>query len=101
MPLFNPLGSAPGDVVIGTVGSGLRIKEGANARLGASAMVAGTVLVSNTSVTASTRIIASRSLLGGTAGHISTAIVPGVSFTITSSSALDTSTIAWLLVEPA
>lgn len=90
-----------GNVVIGRVGKGLQIKEGTNARMGTAVLVAGTVTVSNTSVTASTRIFLSRTTTGGTTGHLSTTVVASTSFTINSSNALDTSTVAWLLVEPA
>lgn len=89
-----------GDLASQTAGVGLRIKEGSNARMGTATLVAGTVTVSNTSVTANSRIFLSRNTTGGTTGHLSTTIVAGTSFTINSSNALDTSVVAWLLIEP-
>ncbi len=106
MPLFNPAGATSGDltsggnVVMSTVGGGLRVKEGTNGRLGTAVLVAGTVIVANTSVTTITRIMLSRSLIGGTTGDLSYTIINGTSFAITSTSVADTSTIVWLLVEP-
>ncbi|MFD9276913.1 glycosyl hydrolase family 28-related protein [Streptomyces mirabilis] len=88
-------------LVAGTAGGGVAIKEGANARMGTATLVTGTVTVSNTSVTATTRIIVTRQGSGGTLGHLSTTRTAGTSFTIASSSATETSTVAWLLVEPA
>ncbi|MEU3899729.1 glycosyl hydrolase family 28-related protein [Streptomyces sp. NPDC045251] len=88
-------------LTLGSAGGGLAIKEGANARMGISPLVDGTVTVANTSVTATTRVIAFRQTAGGTLGHLSVTTDPGVGFTITSSSAADTSTVAWVLVEPA
>lgn len=90
-----------GNLIVDVAGKGLRVKEGANARSGTATLVAGTVTVSNTSVTASTRIHLTRAATGGTVGHLSYTVSAGVSFTISSSSGTDTSTINWLLVEPA
>lgn len=90
-----------GNLIIARAGRGLHIKEGSNARMGQSTLTAGSVVVANTSVTASTRVFLSRATSGGTAGHLSVTISAGVSFTISSSSGTDTSTINWLLVEAA
>lgn len=89
------------DLDVTTAGKGLRIKEGSNARLGASTLVGGTVVVSNTSVTANTRILITAQNAGGTVGFYRvSARTAGTSFTITSSNVLDTSSVAWMLVEP-
>lgn len=90
-----------GDLICDVTGKGLKVKEGSNARMGTATLVAGTVTVSNTSVTANTRIVLTRSTAGGTVGHLSYTISAGASFTINSSSASDTSTVNWLLAEPA
>ncbi|ALO79386.1 hypothetical protein [Streptomyces phage phiSAJS1] len=89
---------------LGTAGAGIAVKEGANARMGVATLAAGTVTVANTSVTAKTRIF----LTGQNNGASGTPGVPrvsarvaGTSFTITSSSASDTSTVAYELREPA
>lgn len=79
----------------------VEIEDGANKRMGTSTLVGGTVTVSNTSVTANTRIFTARQATGGTVGHLSIGtVVAGTSFVINSSSATDTSTVAWLLIEP-
>ncbi|MFF9270419.1 right-handed parallel beta-helix repeat-containing protein [Streptomyces rochei] len=86
---------------LGSAGGGIAIKEGANARMGVSTLAAGTVTVANTSVTANTRVAVFRQAAGGAVGHLSVTKVAGTSFTITSSSATDTSVVAWVLFEPA
>jgi len=89
-----------GNIIMGTAGNGLRIKTGANARLGTSAaMVAGTIAIANTSVTANTKVFLSPATTGGTQGALSVVLNAGVGFTINSNSALDTSTVNWLLIE--
>lgn len=90
--------------VMNTVGGGLRIAEqiGQPARMGIAVLVAGSATIANTSVTANTRIFLTSNVPGGTPGFVRiSAITPGVSFTITSSSGTDTSTVSWLLIEPA
>lgn len=86
---------------IGTAGNGLQVAEGANAKQGTAVLVAGTVTVANTSVTANSRIFLTAQALGGTQGILAvTARVAGTSFTITSSNAADTSTVAYEIFEP-
>jgi hypothetical protein len=84
-----------------TVGCGLGLKEGTNAAMGTATLVGGTVVVSTTKVTANTRIFLTTQTTGGTMGVLyPSARTAGTSFTITSTSGTDTSTVAWLLVEP-
>ena len=93
-----------GNVVIGVAGKGIQIKTGSNARMGTCTLVAGTCTVSNTSITANTVVQLTHQSLAGIAtfGGIGvSARTPGTSFVITSSSALDTSVIGWVLFEPA
>lgn len=90
-------GNRPASIHLGT---GIRIVEGSNKRMGVATLVAGTVTVANTSITASTRIFLTVQTAGGTQGFLSTTRSAGTSFTINSSSASETSTVAWLLVEP-
>jgi hypothetical protein len=91
-----------GNVAVNTVGSGLRVKEGSNAKQGTAVLVAGTSVVANTSVTASSRILLTSNVDGGTPGFLRvSARSAGVSFTITSSSGTDTSTVAYQIFEPA
>jgi len=92
---------ASGNAILATVGGGLRIKEGSNARMGRATLVAGGVVVNNTSVTANTEIFLTTQIPGGTGGTLYVAArTAGTSFTVNSTSGLDTSTFAYLLVEP-
>lgn len=85
-----------------TAGIGFKIKEGSNAKMGVATLVAGSVVVANTSVTASSRIQLTSNADGGTPGWLRvSARTAGTSFTITSSSGTDTSTVAYLIMEPA
>lgn len=73
-------------------------------KTGTATLVAGTVTVSDTAVTANTRIfVTAQTTTGsGTQGFCRiSAKTAGVSFVITSSSATDVSTVAYLMVEPA
>lgn len=90
-----------GQVTLPKAGTGLSIKTGSNCKMGTSVLVAGTVTVSTTAVTASSIIFLTHGVAGGTLGVPSVGtIVAGTSFVINSSSALDTSTINWLIIEP-
>lgn len=91
-----------GDAAVVTAGKTFRVKEGTNACMGTATLVAGTVTVSTTAVTANSRIFLTIQSNGGTVGAVYvSARSAGTSFTITSTSGSDTSTVAWLLVEPA
>jgi hypothetical protein len=71
--------------------------------MGLATLVAGTVTVSTTAVTANSRIyLTGQGDTAGTEGWLRvSARSAGTSFTITSSSGTDTSTVAWMIVEPA
>ena len=86
----------------GIVGwTAISLLDGSNKRMGQAVLVGGTILVANTTVTANTRIFLSHANTSGTLGHLHiSARVAGTSFTITSSSGTDTSTVNWLLIEP-
>ncbi len=91
-----------GQVSIPTVGRGLSLAEGSNAKMGVSTLVGGTVTVSTTAVTANSRIVFTHQNASGTIGVPSKGtVVAGTSFVINSSSALDTSDIHWVIIEPA
>lgn len=63
---------------------------------GAAVLVGGTILVNNPNVRSDTIILLTPQIPGGTQGFLSVSSrVEGVSFTITSSNALDTSTVGW------
>lgn len=95
-------GAVPTKVIAATAaGAGIAVKEGSNARMGTAVLAAGTATVANTSVTASTRIALTSQADGGAPGFLRVSTrTAGTSFTITSSSATDTSTVMWLMVEP-
>lgn len=73
----------------------------AGERSGSVVLVAGVATVNDAKVTANSRIFLEIQEPGGTIGHLHiSARTPGTSFTITSSSSLDTSTVAYLIIEP-
>ncbi|MFI8531052.1 glycosyl hydrolase family 28-related protein [Streptomyces aquilus] len=97
---WNLWAAAANALNIGSAGGGIAIKEGTNARMGVATLAAGTVTVANTSITANTRIVPIRQTLTGTPGHLSITKNPGVNFVIDSSTT-ETSTVLWILFEPA
>lgn len=72
--------------------------SGANLPTGSATLVAGTVTVNNTLVTASSKIFFSVTTAGGTQGHFSYTKTAGTSFTVTSSSATETSTFDYWII---
>jgi hypothetical protein len=98
----NTLSLTTANLRIATAGRGLQVAEGANAKMGTAVLVAGAVTVATTAVTANSRIYLTSQVDGGTPGFQRvSARVAATSFTITSSNAADTSTVAWMIVEPA
>lgn len=99
----NQLSLTTADFRIASVGRGVRIAEGTNAKMGVVTLAGGAATVANTSVTASSRIfLTGQDDNGGTPGSLRvSARVVGTSFTITSSSASDISIVAWEIKEPA
>lgn len=96
------LGVTSADLAVATVGKGLQVKEGTNAKMGTAALTGGTVVVNTTAVTNNSRVFLTAQNTGGTPGALRvSARTAGTSFTITSSSGADTSTVAWMIVEPA
>lgn len=90
-----------GSLSVTTAGQGLAVKEGSNAKQGTATLVAGSAVVANTSVTANSRILLTSNADGGTPGFLRvSARTAGTSFTITSSSGTDTSTVAYQIFEP-
>lgn len=98
---------AVGDITTSTggfkasaAGKGLTLKSGANAIAGISgALDTGAVIVVTTAVNTGDLIFLSRAVTGGTLGELSYTISDGTSFTIASSSATETSTVAWMIVK--
>jgi hypothetical protein len=92
-----------GDLIVNTVGKGITIKEGSNAKMGVATLSAGSVVVSTTVVTASSRIFITVQSLGTVTVPSQVAVTArtaSTSFTITSSSGIDTSIVAWVIIEP-
>lgn len=92
-----------GQVALQTVGKGLSIKEGTNAKMGVATLVAGTVVVSTTAVTANSRIFLTYQSLGTITVPSSLGVsarTAGTSFTILSADVTDTSVVAWIIYEP-
>ncbi len=102
--LTTTVATITGNLSLGTAGNKLLVKEGTNASMGVVTLVAGAAVVNTTVVTANSRIQITCQALGTVAVPTArdvTARVAGTSFTITSASAVDTSIIAWWIVEPA
>ncbi len=92
--------ASTGNLLVSTIGKGLQVKTGTNAKIGTAVLSGGTVTVANTSVTANSRIFVTSNTDGGTPGWLRvSAKTVSTSFVITSSSVLDTSTVAWEIRE--
>lgn len=93
-----------GDILLATAGKSLQVKTGSNACSGATALVGGTATISTTCTPATLGtngiILITSQVDGGTPGSLRvSAYVASTSFTITSSSGTDTSTIGWLIIK--
>jgi hypothetical protein len=87
--------------VIGKIGSKQYIKEGVNGVMGIATLVAGTVTVNTTRVTTNSRIFLTPQDSGNMIGSIRVfSRVDGTSFTIKSTNATDTISVAWEIKEP-
>lgn len=84
-----------------TAFASLPSQGGGNVRTGQTTLVTGTKVVADTAVTAASKIFATVHTPGGTPGWLQiSARSNGVSFTILSSSATDTSVVDYLIIEP-
>lgn len=101
LQLNNALALNGGSLDVLTIGKGLKVAEGANAKQGTFTLTGVTSqAVPNTSVTANSRIFLCEQVAGGTPGLIGVASrIPGTSFTV-SCVATDTSTYAYEIFEP-
>lgn len=93
-----------GQLILGTAGVGLAVKEGANACQGVATLVGGTVTVNTSVVAATSRIQLTVQSLGTVTSPKPVAVTartPGTSFTITSADATDTSVVAWEIFQAA
>lgn len=91
-----------GHIGIMSIGSTLRVARGTNACSGTGAvLVAGTVTVATTAVATGDQVVVTRTTSSGTPGFPVLSIINATSFTITSTSALDTSTFSWIIFKAA
>ncbi len=89
------------ELVFRTLGKGISVKTGTNARMGRATLSGGAAVVATTAVTAVSDVFITSNVDGGTPGWLRVSTrTGGTSFTITSSSGTDTSIVAWLIVEP-
>lgn len=87
---------------IASQGFGLLVKEGSGATMGICTLSSGACTVTNSKTTANSRIFVTSQVDGGTPGFLRVDTrTAGTSFHIKSSSASDTSTAAWIIIEPA
>jgi hypothetical protein len=92
------------NVILSTAGGALKIKQGSNASAGTGAtMSGGAVTVSTTAVSTGDVVLVTKTASGGTlgVGMPVVTISNGVSFTLTSSNALETSTFSWAIIKAA
>ncbi|MFD6324183.1 glycosyl hydrolase family 28-related protein [Streptomyces sp. NPDC058442] len=91
----------PGDGSTVLAGKTIVPSGGGAARMGTAVLAAGTRVVNTTAVTASSVVQLTTQIPGGTVGapYIS-ARTAGTSFTITSTSGSDTSTVGWRILDP-
>ena len=88
--------SVAGATTLGSAGTAIT-----RVRHGTATLVGGTVTVADANVTTSSRILLTSNTDGGTPGWLRvSARVASTSFTVTSSSGTDTSTVAWMMIEP-
>lgn len=88
-----------GNLNLPTAGNKIKIATGSNASIGTATLVAGTVTVNTTAVTATSKIFVTVVTPGGTQGFLSVpTITAGTSFVINSSSATETSTVNWWII---
>lgn len=83
---------------------GFAVAEGSNATGGLATLVGGTVTVTTNKVTANSRIQLTQQNVSGVSVATAVAVSSrsaGTSFTISSANVLDTSSIAWMIIEPA
>lgn len=89
-----------GNVTLGTAGNKINVATGSNASIGVSGtLTAGTITISTTAVTSSSKIFLTVAAPAGVQGILSVGtIVNGTSFVINSTSATETSTVNWWII---
>lgn len=89
------------DLRLPVVGTGLQIKQGSGGLAGNATLVGGTVAVTCAAVDTNSIILLTRKTAGGTTGELTYTITDATSFTINSASGTDTSTVSYLVIQPA
>jgi len=88
-----------GNLLLGTAGNKIKITTGTNASVGTATLVAGTVTVSTTAALTASLIYVTVKTPGGTQGFLSVpTITNATSFVINSTSATETSTVNWWII---
>jgi len=87
-----------GDLSIATVGKGLKVKGGSNAKQGQASLAGTSVAVSNTSVTANSRILLTEVGAGSLGNVYVSAVTPASGFTITAA-VTHTTTVNYFIFE--
>jgi hypothetical protein len=83
-----------------TLGKGLQIKEGSNAKMGVATLSGGSATVNTTAITGSSRVFLTVQSFGTNMGVIYLGTVnAGTSFVINSTDGASTSVVAWMIVE--
>lgn len=102
-PTFTGLTTSGGNIAADSVGKGFQTKEGSNAKQGVTGSLSGgTLVVANTAITANSRLLLTRQAGGTNPGAVyESARNAGTSFTVTSTNAADTGTVAYEIFEPA
>ncbi len=101
--LTGSLALTTGDITFSTLGRGLKVAEGSNAKMGRATLNGTTgVVINTTAVGTNSEIFMTTQVPGGTLGvPVVVSRVNGTSFTIRSSVSGDVSTVAWFIVDPA
>ena len=96
--------SIVGPFLINTVGNGISLKEGSNAKMGTGILVGGTATISTTAVATTSRIFLTDTG-GGVFANIGSlsvgTVTSATSFIVNSSNVLDTSNFNWIIFDPA
>lgn len=87
-----------GNLSLTQAGNKIKIATGSNASVGTVTLVSGTATVNTTAIGANSLLFYDRKVAGGTTGKYSYTQVNGTSFTITSDSNTDTSTLNWFII---
>lgn len=85
-------------VIVDVINYDLSLIESSFVR-GSVTLIGGTATILTDQVNTGDSVFLSMTTLGGTPGFTSISIIDGVSFTVTSSSALDTSTYSYMIVK--